>query len=141
MKYLLIYLTVVGIGIGIDLFRFILAKLLRFEIEELSIFMGPKLTSISSSTTKYTIKAIPYGSYVKFNESFFNKSRTSRLVLGYLPEIILLISAFTFIKYKSNYVLFISGIFLLVVNGLAIVSSIIFDTKRVFYRHKKAMDM
>lgn len=141
MKYLFIYLTVVGIGIGIDLFRFVLAKLLKFEIEELSIFMGPKLSSIDSSTTRYIIKSIPYGSYVKFKESFLNKSRSSRLILGYLPEIILLMSAFIFIKYKISYVLFISGILLLVINGLSIVFSIIFDTRHVFYRYKKDINI
>lgn len=141
MTYLLIYLTVVGVGIVIDLLRFILAKLLKFEIDEFSIFMGPKLASVNSSTTKYIIKTIPYGSYVKFTESFFNKSRTSRLILGYLPEIILLMSAFIFIKYKINYVLFISGIFLLVLNGFTIALSIIFDTRRVFHRYKKAMNI
>lgn len=141
MKYLLIYLTVVGIGIGIDLFRFVFAKLLKFEIEELSIFMGPKLASIDSYTTRYIIKIIPYGSYVKFKESFLNKSRASRLILGYLPEILLLTSAFIFIKYKINYVLFISGILLLVLNGFSMVFSIIFDTRHVFYRYKKDINI
>lgn len=136
MKYLLIYLTVVGLGIGLDVFRLLLIKLFKFEVEEFSIFMGHKLIEVPIFDTKFILKTIPYGSYIKLKESFLYKNRILRIIVSYLPAIILFIIAFIFIKYTTNYVLITSGILLAIINGLSVIFSIIFDSSQVFYRYR-----
>lgn len=136
MKYLLIYLTVVGLGIGLDVFRLLLIKLFKFEVEEFSIFMGHNLIEVPIFDTKFILKTIPYGSYIKLKESFLYKNRILRIIVSYLPAIILFIIAFIFIKYTTNYVLITSGILLAIINGLSVIFSIIFDSSQVFYRYR-----
>lgn len=71
MKYLLIYCTFVGIGIGFDFIRLFIAKVFKFEVKEFSIFIGPKFISTIICNTKFNIGIIPCGSHMKLDESFF----------------------------------------------------------------------
>ena len=137
MKYLLIYITFVGLGICADIFRLFLAKLFKFEVEKFSLFIGPNLTKIVISDTIFMICAIPYGSSISFKESFLSRNRVSRIILSYLPATLIFIISFIFIKYTTDYILHISGILLSVINGFAVMFSIIFDRSQVFYRYKK----
>ncbi|GKX66507.1 hypothetical protein [Inconstantimicrobium mannanitabidum] len=137
MNYLLIYLTVVALGLVVDIFRLFLAKLFNFAIEEFSIFMGPSLIELPLSTFEFKLKTIPYGSSIKFNESFLCKNRISRLIISYLPEIILFTIAFIFIKYTNNYVLTTSGILLAAINAISVLFSIVLDKSQVFYRYRR----
>lgn len=91
MEYLLIYITFVGIGICMDVFRLFLAKLFKFEIEKFSLFIGPKLTKIVIFDTIFMINVIPYGSSISFKESFLSRNRVSRIILSYLPATLLFI--------------------------------------------------
>lgn len=137
MKYLLIYITFVGVGICTDVFRLFLAKLFKFEVEKFSLFIGPKLTEIVIFDTIFMISVIPYGSSISFKESFLSRNRVSRIILSYLPATLVFIMSFIFIKYTTNSILHISGTLLAIINGLAVMFSIIFDRSQVFYRYKK----
>lgn len=140
MKYLLIYITFVGLGICADIFRLFLAKLFKFEVEKFPLFIGPKLTEVVISDIIFMINVIPFGSSISFKESFLSRNRVSRIILSYIPTTLLFIISFIFIKYTTNSILHISGMLLAIINGLAVIFSIIFDRSQVFYRYKKHDD-
>lgn len=64
--YILLALIFIGILVlGHELGHFTLAKINGVMVEEFSIGMGPKLFSIKGKETRYSIRAIPIGGYVK----------------------------------------------------------------------------
>ena len=64
--YILLALIFIGILVlGHELGHFTLAKINGVKVEEFSIGMGPKLFSIKGKETRYSIRAIPIGGYVK----------------------------------------------------------------------------
>jgi uncharacterized membrane protein SirB2 len=136
MKYLLIYCTFVGMGIGFDFIRLFVAKASKFEVKEFSIFMGPKLISTIIFNMKLNIGVIPFGSYMKLDESFLQRDRFSKILPSYLIDILLLITAFIIITHVNNDILVSSSKLLLIVNGFFVIVSVILDSKHIFYRHK-----
>ena len=87
--YILLALVFIGILVlGHELGHFTLAKINGVLVEEFSIGMGPKLFSIKGKETRYSIRAIPIGGYVKMlgeqekssdQRSFTNISPVRRL--------------------------------------------------------------
>ena len=66
MLTIIIALIVFGLVVTVHEFgHFITAKLVGITVEEFSIGMGPQIFSKSSSGTKYSLRAIPLGGYVK----------------------------------------------------------------------------
>ena len=132
MQYLYIYFIFVFTGIFFDLLSLILINALSFEVEEVSIFMGPKLFSKTIGNTEFSLKAIPYGSYIKLKDTFIEASRFAKILAIYLPKILLLVVAFYMINTSQNYVYIMSGKLLILVNGLSVFISIIFNKGHVF---------
>ncbi len=51
-----------------ELAHFWVARLLKIKVYEVSLFVGPKLLSWKHKDVKYSIRLIPIGAYVRFNE-------------------------------------------------------------------------
>ena len=51
-----------------ELAHFWVARLLKIKVYEVSLFVGPKLLSWKRKDVKFTIRLIPIGAYVRFNE-------------------------------------------------------------------------
>ena len=67
--------------------HFITAKMSKMTVHEFSIGMGPKLLSFKKSETRYSLRALPLGGYVKLegedgestdSNAFCNKSALKR---------------------------------------------------------------
>ncbi len=81
--------------------HFIVAKALKFKVDEFSVGMGPALLKRKKGETQYTIRALPFGGYCKFdgedgdsdNPRAFSKQKTWKrllvLVAGGLFNILL----------------------------------------------------
>ncbi|MBO4926845.1 MAG: RIP metalloprotease RseP [Clostridiales bacterium] len=66
-----IIICILGLGILAavhELGHFIVARLLKIKVYELSIFVGPKLFSWKRNDIEYYIRMIPLGAYVRFSE-------------------------------------------------------------------------
>lgn len=137
MQYLLIFCIFVLTGICFDFLRLILTKAFSFEVEEFSFFMGPKLFSCTIGTTEFSFKAIPLGSYIKIKDTFFEASRLSRIIVTYLPQILLIMASFYVLTTSYNYVYTMASKLLILINGIQVLSSILFDKAYVFYRYNK----
>ncbi len=116
--YILVAIIALGILIIIhELGHFILAKLNDVKVEEFSIGMGPKLASINSKETQYSIRILPIGGYVKMlgdedksedPRAFNNKSplrRLSIVIAGPLMNIMLAVMIYISIGAISGFVL------------------------------------
>ena len=73
-----------------------------------------------------------FGSYIKLKDTFIEASRFAKILVIYLPKILLLIAAFYMINASQNYVYIMSGKLLILVNGLSVFLSIIFNKGDVF---------
>lgn len=125
MQYLYIFFIFSFTGIFFDLLRLIIINVLSFEAEEFTIFMGPKLFSTTIGITEFNLKAIPCGSYIKLKDTFVDEaSRFEKILIAYLPQILLLIAAFCVMFNSQNYVYTMSSKLLIIVNGLSLIFSI-----------------
>jgi RIP metalloprotease RseP len=71
MSPLSIVICILGLGILAavhEIGHFIVARLLKIKVYELSIFVGPKLFSWKRKDIEYYIRLIPLGAYVRFSE-------------------------------------------------------------------------
>lgn len=126
MQYLYIFFIFSFTGIFFDLLRLIIINILSFEVQKVSIFMGPKLFSKTIGITKFNLKAIPCGSYITLKDTFIDEaSRFEKILIAYLPQILLLIVAFYMVIRSQNYIYTMSGKLLIIVNGLPLIFSII----------------
>lgn len=66
---ILIVLVILGILCTIhELGHFFMARMLGIKVFEVSIFIGPTLLSWRKNGVDYTIRALPFGAYVRFTE-------------------------------------------------------------------------
>lgn len=114
--YLLLALLAFSILIiGHELGHFILAKLNDVKVEEFSVGMGPKLFGKKGKETEYSLRAIPFGGYIKMlgeqgeescdSRAFSNKKPFQRLLIvaaGPIMNFILAIILFAIIGYASG---------------------------------------
>ena len=66
-----IIICIFGLGILAavhEIGHFIVARLLKIKVYELSVFVGPKLFSWKRNDIEYYIRLIPLGAYVRFSE-------------------------------------------------------------------------
>ncbi len=66
-----IIICILGLGILAavhEIGHFIVARLLKIKVYELSVFVGPKLFSWKRNDIEYYIRLIPLGAYVRFSE-------------------------------------------------------------------------
>ena len=66
-----IIICILGLGILAavhEIGHFIVARILKIKVYELSIFVGPKLFSWKRKDVEYYIRLIPIGAYVRFSE-------------------------------------------------------------------------
>ena len=71
MSPLSIIICILGLGILAavhEIGHFIVARLLKIKVYELSVFVGPKLFSWKRKDIEYYIRLIPLGAYVRFSE-------------------------------------------------------------------------
>ena len=95
-----------------ELGHFIAARKAGVKVQEFSIFMGPKLYSWQRGETKYSIRAIPMGGFVKMEgeeeassdeRAFSNKSAWKRAVIvaaGAVMNILIAIIIMTIISFQ-----------------------------------------
>ena len=66
---ILIVLVILGVLCTIhELGHFWMARLLKIKAYEVSIFVGPKLLSWRKKGVDYSVRALPFGAYVRFSE-------------------------------------------------------------------------
>ncbi len=71
MSPLSLVICILGLGILAavhEIGHFLVARLLKIKVYELSIFVGPKLFSWKRKDIEYYIRLIPLGAYVRFSE-------------------------------------------------------------------------
>lgn len=71
MSPLSIVICILGLGILAavhEIGHFLVARLLKIKVYELSVFVGPKLFSWKKNDIEYYIRLIPLGAYVRFSE-------------------------------------------------------------------------
>ncbi len=71
MSPLSIFICILGLGILAavhEIGHFLVARLLKIKVYELSVFVGPKLFSWKRKDIEYYIRLIPIGAYVRFSE-------------------------------------------------------------------------
>lgn len=71
MSPLSIVICILGLGILAavhEIGHFLVARLLKIKVYELSVFVGPKLFSWKRKDIEYYIRLIPLGAYVRFSE-------------------------------------------------------------------------
>ncbi len=71
MSPLSIVICILGLGVLAavhEIGHFIMARILKIKVYELSIFVGPKLFSWKKKDVEYYIRMIPLGAYVRFSE-------------------------------------------------------------------------
>jgi regulator of sigma E protease len=113
-----IILAILAFGVLIivhELGHFTLAKLNGVKVEEFSIGMGPKIFSKQGKETKYSLRLLPIGGYVKMmgeeenvddERSFSAKSplrRISIIIAGVFMNYVLAIVIFTFFIHTYGY--------------------------------------
>ncbi|MHC1746859.1 MAG: hypothetical protein AB9856_00545 [Cellulosilyticaceae bacterium] len=138
MEWISIYCIVVSVGIILDLFRLLLIKVFNLEVQEFSIFMGPKVFNKCIGDALFILRGVPYGSSMVLRESFLESTRKIRIAITYLPEFILFVITSLTLSFTSNQILFLSSLFLMSINGLSVLLSIIFDKSQVCYRYKNS---
>lgn len=137
MNFLLIYYIFIGLCICADLIRFMCAKIVKLQIEEYSIFIGPKLICTTLYNTKFIIRPIPCGTSMTFQDSFLRRDRFSKFVFFYLPIIILFVVVLGVLTITTKNDVFITSTKIaLLLHALQPIKSIIFDDHHVFYRYK-----
>lgn len=99
MSFQSIVICILGLGILAavhEIGHFIVARLLKIKVYELSIFVGPKLFSWKRNDIEYYIRLIPLGAYVRFSdfdeetgelkddnpENLINQARWKRLLVS-----------------------------------------------------------
>ena len=66
---ILVAILMLGLLVTIhELGHFWVARLLKIKVYEVSIFIGPKLVDWRRNNVEYTIRALPFGAYVRFND-------------------------------------------------------------------------
>ena len=69
VRSIIVVLVMLGVLATLhELGHFWVARLLKIKVYEVSIFVGPKLLSWKHKDVKFTIRLIPVGAYVRFNE-------------------------------------------------------------------------
>ena len=71
MSTLSIVICILGLGVLAavhEIGHFLVARLLKIKVYELSVFVGPKLFSWKKNDIEYYIRLIPLGAYVRFSE-------------------------------------------------------------------------
>jgi len=98
-----------------ELGHFGVAKLVGVKVHEFAIGMGPKIVDFTRGETKYTLRLLPIGGYVKMEgedeasddkRSFNNKSvyaRAAILVAGAMMNFILAIILFSILSYSIGF--------------------------------------
>lgn len=110
-----IILAVLAFGLLImihELGHFILAKLNKVKVDEFAIGMGPQLFSIKGKETKYSLKLLPIGGYVKMYgeeedikdpDAFTSKSPMQRISIVAAGAVMnYLLAVFLFALIASN---------------------------------------
>lgn len=92
-----ILITIIGLGIMVlvhELGHFICAKRFNVLVHEFSIGMGPKLFSFGKGETKYSLRLLPLGGYVKLEGEGAEESNNPRSFSNLTPfkRIIVLVS-------------------------------------------------
>lgn len=116
--YILLAVLAFGLLILIhELGHFALAKLNKVKVEEFAIGMGPQLFSINGKETKYSLKLLPIGGYVKMYgeeeelqdpDAFMSKSplqRISIIAAGAIMNYILAVFLFALIASNNGVIL------------------------------------
>lgn len=114
--YIILALLFIGVLVlGHELGHFTLAKINGVLVEEFAIGMGPKIFSIKGKETRYSIRAIPIGGYVKMlgeqekvndERSFTNLSpwrKLSIIVAGPFMNFVLAIFFFALLGANQGY--------------------------------------
>ena len=66
---IIIAILILGILVTVhELGHFWVARLLKIKAYEVAIFVGPKLVDWRKNDVEYSIRAIPFGAYVRFND-------------------------------------------------------------------------
>ncbi len=103
-----IVICILGLGILAafhEVGHFLVARLLKIKVYELSIFVGPKLIGWKRKDVDYSIRLIPLGAYVRFSEideetgelkddnpeNLINQARWKRLIVSLAGPIMNLI--------------------------------------------------
>ncbi len=133
-----------------ELGHFVVARWADIKVLEFSIFMGPKLFSWGKGETKYSIRAIPMGGFVRMegeeedsdDERAFNKKpawkRALVVAAGATMNIVIAIIIMTVISfslgYNTNTISMMSEDSALKEAGLMVGDKIVsYDKKHVFY--------
>ena len=111
-----ILITIIGFGVMVflhELGHFITAKSFGVLVHEFSLGMGPKIFSFGKKETKYSLRLLPLGGYVKLegeietdntsNRAFSNLHPFKRIIVlisGAIMNIILGILLFTIINFS-----------------------------------------
>lgn len=89
MNWFMIFVLVVTLGVILATFRLLLAWLLGFDVEEYSLFAGPKLFSFKLFGTTFSLRLLPIGAFITLNvETFEVHNGLARFLVRYLPEIL-----------------------------------------------------
>ena len=116
-----ILITIIGFGIMVflhELGHFIAAKRFGVLVHEFAIGMGPKLVSFGKGETKYSLRLLPIGGYVRLEgegeleendnpRSFSNLAPIKRIIIlfaGAFMNILLGFLLFTFINLNAGIV-------------------------------------
>ena len=66
---IIIAILILGVLVTVhELGHFWVARLLKIKAYEVAIFVGPKLVDWRKNDVEYSIRAIPFGAYVRFND-------------------------------------------------------------------------
>ena len=101
---ILIAILVLGIIIFIhELGHFLTAKFLKVRAYELSLGMGPKIFGKKHNDTEYTLRALPFGAYVRFgdeddsmfeeSDNFMNQSPWDRIKIIMMGPLVNMVAA------------------------------------------------
>ena len=116
-----ILITIIGFGIMVflhELGHFIAAKRFGVLVHEFAIGMGPKIFSFGKGETKYSLRLLPIGGYVRLEgegelgendnpRSFSNLAPIKRIIIlfaGAFMNVVLGFLLFTFINLNSGIV-------------------------------------
>lgn len=131
MNWLIIIFIISAVGIITDVFRLCMAYLFHFDVEEFSLFTGPKLFSFKFFNTTFTLRLIPLGASLHFNpDTFFLKSKATRLILTYFPDCIAFILVITYLITATNPLLILASNLFIAWNLIVYVLKFIFTHRR-----------
>lgn len=69
IRAIIVAVIMLGVLVTIhELGHFFVARLLKIKAYEVSIFVGPKLIDWRKNDVEYSIRALPFGAYVRFND-------------------------------------------------------------------------